>query len=456
MCSLSFIICLGLPLLFLWPCLTCHLPSFASWILSPSTCHNQRRVTIRIEAIPLSIRQRTMARARIMNRLLVLALATTTAMAQTQSTTPTATTSPSSTITSSASSITATASASSSSDVPLELWSIADSLLSSYYPSTTLTQVASLTWPTAVVIGSATYSVHSGTTGGMIGGTPATSVLAETTSTGDSKASHKKKHGDEELGIVIAAVVGAVVLTVFGIVFCCLWRRRRATGAFFHRRPTPSISDSDINTWRSPMIQDASGMSSGPSHDWTEKYNRMPVAERELQPPMAMHPAYMRHSSSRSTSEDNPFFTPQERSEHYEMEGEQTRHNELGAGAAAEVSQRRRSSSPMRQTSRPPTPFSPMAMMALSSHQQRQENPFRSQEDEEADDVISPIVPARSPERRHSPMVHYPSWSEVSEFDFSGDGKYRRSVRGQSSGEEDGEDGWRPRRESVLGRHELA
>ncbi|KAK1033828.1 hypothetical protein LTR33_016667 [Friedmanniomyces endolithicus] len=50
-------------------------------------------------------------------------------------------------------------------------------------------------------------------------------------------------------------------------------------------------------------------------------------------------------------------------------------------------------------------------------------NPFASPEDEdEMTDIVSPIIPARSPERRHSPMVHYPSWSEVSSFDFAGEG----------------------------------
>jgi hypothetical protein len=52
-------------------------------------------------------------------------------------------------------------------------------------------------------------------------------------------------------------------------------------------------------------------------------------------------------------------------------------------------------------------------------------------------------------------MVHYPSWSEVSEFNFSGDAE--RSVRAQRSGSEGG-DGYRygRDRESVVGRTDLA
>ncbi|KAK5123067.1 hypothetical protein LTR85_003263 [Meristemomyces frigidus] len=382
-------------------------------------------------------------------------------MAQTDGGSVITSASPTSTISSTGSSITPTsisgASASTSSDIPLSLWAIADSLLSTYYPSTstTLTQVASLTWPTAVVIGGTTYSVHSGTTGGVVG-SPTTSVLAEATNNSSGNSSpHHDLTSDKKLGIVIGVVVGSVAFAVLALVFCCLWRRKKATGRYFLRRPTPSITDSDLDTWRSPMQQETSTLSSGPSREWTDKYNRMSTQER-LAPPMAMHPAYLRQYSSQSTSEENPFFTPQESPDHHEMEGDQMHHNELDA---SEGPSQRRSSSSFRRLSRPPTPFSPMAMMGLSSApQQQNHNPFTSPEDEEADDVISPIIPSRSPERRHSPMVHYPSWSEVSEFDFTGsnEGRGRASLRGQSSSEEGG-DGWHPaRRESVIGRHELA
>lgn len=394
-----------------------------------------------------------------------MVLAAGTVMAQSEGPTAVATKAPTSAVTSSASLATASSISGSGSatttDVPLSLWGVAESLLTSYYPSTTLTQVASLTWPTAVVVGGSTYSVHSGTTGGLVG-SPTTSILAEATRAGASGNSNPT-HGvrsDKKLGIIIGCVVGAVAFAVGGIVFCCLWRRKKATGRYFLRRATPSITDSDIDTWRSPLQPTASNLSSGPSREWEdhEKYNSASTQERAAPPPMAMHPAYVRHYSSQSTSDENPFYTPQERSEHhYEMEGDRMHRNELdGAG---EVSSHRRSSSSVRRVSRPPTPFSPMAMMGLSSaphHEHDQSNPFGSPEDNEADDVISPIIPARSSERRYSPMVHYPSWSEVSEFDFSGEGRSRASLRGQSSNEEGG-DGWRPsRRESVIGRHELA
>lgn len=50
---------------------------------------------------------------------------------------------------------------------------------------------------------------------------------------------------------------------------------------------------------------------------------------------------------------------------------------------------------------------------------------------------------------RGSEMVHYPSWSEVSGFDFVKQGR-------ESPEEEDGGDGWRPVPDSAEGRYELA
>jgi len=190
------------------------------------------------------------------------------------------------------------------------------------------------------------------------------------------------------------------------------------------------------------------------------------AADTMRPPPMAMHPAFARqhsHYSTHSSAEENPFFTPQERNERYEMEGEGAGalHKELHADEPAHGA-----SSPLQRVSRPPTPLNPFATLlsggqSSSSQRQHEEeqqrNPFASPEDVEDEDrdLVSPIAPSRSPERRQSPMIHYPSWGEVSEFDFAGDGRVRRSVRGQSSSESGG-DGWRPNRDSAYGRHELA
>jgi hypothetical protein len=388
------------------------------------------------------------------------------------------TASPSSTITSLASTTptrASTSAASTSNDVPLSLWSGAVGLLSSYYPTSTPSNLATATWPDTVVIDSKTYSVHPASSAT---GSPTTSVLAEATSLAPTNKSHGGLTSDKKVGVAVGVAVGAVALIVLAVVLCCLHRRKRATGAWFQRRPTPSVTDSDLESWRPSPRQQAPMMSMIPAPSvWNDKYDslaRGPGAEGPepggafgilRPPPAAVHPAFARQQSNYSSSEDNPFFTPEERSQQYESaeEGGTTPRNEMAAFGVLDSGSGRNSTDTLRQTSRPPTPFSPFMMMAGGAgprHDQAEHNPFVSPEDddyEEERDLVSPIIPTRSPERRHSPMIHYPSWNEISEFDFTGDGQ-PRAVRAQQSYQsyEGSDDGWRPARDSVQGRYELA
>ncbi|OQO12173.1 hypothetical protein B0A48_02814 [Cryoendolithus antarcticus] len=392
------------------------------------------------------------------------------------------------------SSITSAASSSTTTDIPLELWSIAESLITSVYSTSSITDVQHLSWPATVVIGTSTHKMQSSSTS-----TPA--VISPAATETSAAANTTGKHSpltDRSLGIALGVVFGLLALAVLGFVLFCLRRRKQKRGGSGLFRRDPSVSESDIEGWRSPTLPQMGAAATShrggqmmqrhdrPSREWVEHYNRL---GDQRTPPAHLHPAFaaQQHSQMQETpsSEENPFFTPEERSEHsmaqYEAAREFTSDDldtayHPGYITPAEPtypleSKTRRSqssrhdSSPSGQHSRPVTPFNPLAMMSPPQHKQHHaENPFTSPEDElehdlgthrgyhpapydddEERDLVSPILPTRSPERRSSPMVHYPSWGEISEFDFGGEGRARKSG-----------EGYRKERESVVGRMELA
>lgn len=415
--------------------------------------------------------------------------------------------------------------ASSTTDVPLALWSIANSLLSSYYPSTTITDVATLSWPSVVVIEGFTYtrtpsSTSPTTSPTTLATAPLSSQdvnrpLATDTSTAsepEPSADANESNGppkDRTLGIALGVVFGVLAVAVMIFALCCVDRRQKkhgGSGIFPSRkRRATSPTDSEVGAWRarhphmslvSTAAPPMSQVNNRPPREWVDRYNRL--ADQQT-PPVHMHPAFAhQHSDSTgATSETNPFFTPMARST--ENTGlQQTEQHDYHPGypkpsfnvdvspytpyrpdARRSHSSYRRSISSNRsmeedRNSRPPTPFSPMMMMQASmSSPPQTTNPFVSDYDEDAaqrqrltqpepeayegDDLVSPMQPpSRSPARRHSPLVHYPSWSEVSEFDFTGEADIGdRSVRAQRS-RSSGGDGYRRDRESVVGRTELA
>lgn len=436
----------------------------------------------------------------------------------------------------------------SATDAPLQLWGIANSLLSVYYPSSTALDIASLTWPNTVVIGSSTYTNDGGTastTGSSTSSSsfsisPSTSLsstlstapsstlptsavssleVSRPVSTDDSTASESEPSADPEpsgfprdrkLGIALGVVFGVLTLAVMAFALFCVHRRQKrhgGTGIFPNRKRTGSPTDSEIGEWRArhphmglvaPVVAPMTQREDRPPREWVDHYNRL---SNQFTPPVHMHPAFShQHTGSAGTSsETNPFFTPNDRAvQHADRYNDDSEYHPgyPQSGPRATVteyipynpaprrsqSSHRRSSSSSPDRNRPPTPFSPMLMMQTSSPPQRtlnQNNPFSTTTDDhsediaqrqrltqhdydeynasEENDVVSPIQPpSKSPARRYSPLVHYPSWSEISEFDFTGEAEAGgESVRGRRSGG-DGFDGYGRDRESVVGRTELA
>lgn len=457
-------------------------------------------------------------------------------------------------------------------DFPMELWGIANSLLSSYYPSTTITNVADLTWPSEPLSGSSTNTNSSAATSpippstsaispsisGIITSSTPSSTLATvpvsshdvsrpmTTDTStaneaepsDSPEDSARYPKDRTLGIALGVVFGVLALAVMAFALICVHKRQKkhgGTGIFpSRRRRATSPTDSEVGAWRArhphmslvaPVTAPVSQMvhNRPPRDELIDRYNRL---EDHQTPPVHMHPAFVhaRNDSGGLSSETNPFFTPADRSianasnhkNNYtayrpglERPAENgTRYNDQskyhpgypkspGFDASVVLSSpyqpdARRSESSYRRSSssshsdaelndRPPTPFSPMMMLQTSSppqqqQQQPQQDPFTSHKDEDfaqrqrltrpfsdvyqdEDDIVSPIQPpSKSPARRYSPLVHYPSWSEVSEFNFTEESQSQsaewnaRQQRSRSFGR----DGYGRDRESVVGRTELA
>ena len=254
-------------------------------------------------------------------------------------------------------------------DVPIELWGIANSLLSTYYPSTTISNVASLTWPSVVVIGSSTYTRDPPTTSPSTLATsssssqdvsqPETSDISTSTSiAGDAEPSETPEEPaaasqprDRTLGIALGVVFGVLALGLMVFALLCVHRRQKKHGGIglfpSRRRRVGSPTDSEVGAWRArhphmglvaatvttatgPMSQVGRNDSSNnrPPREWVERYNRL---EDQQTPPAHLHPAFMhhRHNDSVGTmSESNSFFLPAERDQPQRQDAGLVRYNE--------------------------------------------------------------------------------------------------------------------------------
>ncbi|KAG9734592.1 hypothetical protein KCU75_g17831, partial [Aureobasidium melanogenum] len=133
------------------------------------------------------------------------------------------------------------------------LLSEANSLIKSNYPSTTITDVASLTWPTTVVIGSQTYTIPStdSTETSLSTSASPTSVAPSSVASASSSNTSPQTHdsGDKRLGIILGVVLGSIAVAIAALLIWFLHRRRKNTGSFFKRRPS-SPSDNEVFSWR--------------------------------------------------------------------------------------------------------------------------------------------------------------------------------------------------------------
>ena len=295
-----------------------------------------------------------------------------------------------------------------------------------------------------------------------------------------------------------------------GILIFLVWfvhrRKSRAGSSSARERLTPS--DDEIQTWRGPQ-------STTLIHH-PEKY-AAEDATSPFVPPSGAHSAFTRNYTNNdgiepteySNGASNPFQTPYEsyaglaasdsrRASLHELHGESSmqmlndrRPPSLITRAAMSAV---RPSTPhttflMRDMTSPVSPISPADDVQrhdfdheaqVDAHEYWREhsssdfhdsghtslhnrssvsNPFLSEEDDDALEP-PPSIPSRSPRRRSSPVVHYPTENEISTFNFGLAGMHRQ-LGEQGVEDAHGEDGWRgqyppPRKESTIGRHEMA
>ena len=346
---------------------------------------------------------------------------------------------------SSAPSITSSGSSPDNSGLIATLWSEGESLLSSVYPSTSWGNIATLTWPSTVAIGSSTYLItHSSTISNSAASASSTSESTESrsASSDSTKSSSTKsnsaisssatsssailsndlstsitsqiaeptqtpsdtqpapsttqpalasKSSDHKkiLGIVLGVVLGSLVIAVALCIFL-ICRRRRRRGGLFRRYETPA-GESEIDSWRVPVsnhfatqVPEKYGAvvaqtptsrytSNGTYHNANTLYqNDQALRNLEGAVPYENMPA-----------EDNPFYTPEERqnlrsSGHIFNEHARVPHN-------------------FANPDRPPTPFASVCLGV----------PARK-----------PVPSQGAPLRASQDMVHYPSRTEASDFNF--------------------------------------
>ncbi|KAF2722840.1 hypothetical protein K431DRAFT_283666 [Polychaeton citri CBS 116435] len=417
---------------------------------------------------------------------------------------------------SSSSTSTTSATSASTTDPPLAFWSLADSLISSYYPSTTITNINDLTFPPTVVIGGSTIVASSTVldqtptsrssilpTSSISGNQAQQSSDAAAPVTSTASPSHQRSdEGDRNLGIILGVVLGAISLGLLVTLIWCLRRRRQHRGLQERQQPSPSQTEI-ASEWRRETT--------GTPQMWLDLYNRQVWQHT---PPVSKHPAFIHslaqprtpaersdpflssqervdaplagraHSSSRemvaapaeldatpsaapstamlqhsrspytrdltnsSGSSSVPFYTPDESVE------PQYRVAPLDFLSPAESAQQ---SMPFLEHHEPTKPAAPVFPMPYNQSRQlinndldppshsryspyRDSNPFMSQEENDTStDAISPILPVRNPKRGSAPKIHYPSWKEVSGFNFMSEGDPDGNSFDDSHGRQHGE-----------------
>lgn len=299
------------------------------------------------------------------------------------------------------------------------LWAGGESLLSSIYPTSPYGNIATLTWPSSVLLGSSTVSVPHSTTPSttsipsITSATSSPSTISSvnaplvsisshaaepTQSASDPSQAVASKSNDHNkiLGIVLGVVFGVLVLAVVICVFLFCQRRRRR-GRILRPYESPA-GESEIQSWRQPssntfasQIPDnyETGLArpprsiflpANPYQHANNPYQHVPNPYQNDQAIRSLEGAAPYESAA---SEDNPFYTPEER---------QSLHS-----SGSVFNEHARVPHDFANPDRPPTPFA-SALFGVPARK--------------------PVPQQQNPHRSLESAIHYPSTSEASDFNF--------------------------------------
>lgn len=275
------------------------------------------------------------------------------------------------------------------------------------------------------------------------------------------------------LGIVLAAVLCSIAIGLLPAILCLAYRRNhnRQPWATYSRpasglgdepstKPLRSLSGRKLYSSRSANAPEVAwnmyntepaklSISRRPSLLYANQHSDSKEMLANIDESPQLSPLNRSHQSILRASRPQ---TPDNRSERISLSRYHSRSIDLFDAASrysdsASIHRNSGSYTPHRQSTSDHPPVPDIKHIPSPSSPPISPGPRGSSQD----NLTSPLVPTKNPQRRLSPMVHYPSWNEVQDFDFSNLGMQTQrphSIQRRSSD-------WRPGSDHIAGRYEL-
>lgn len=247
-----------------------------------------------------------------------------------------------------------------------------------------------------------------------------------------------RSHGRQRtiLGVVLGLTAFTAIVAAALLVWCCAKRRRRKHGGqLFHRGKAPSLSEA-------PLATNADGMSTISTSTYSSRRSpafveRTGVAIAAMQ--RALNPDARGPNEEPASSALKRVKKPRPKLQTTSTELEAQDYRNVIDHQSIETYQS------------PVSPILPAQSPLAGIIQQSLKQPKSLAVMVSTDELTSPTSTLAADVNRKSTqavMIHYPSWSEVDGFDFSGEAKDSDDNKRRAT--------WHPYRERREGRYELA